>query len=92
MRSGKIKGREMEELGDSALSYGQVKAAATGDPLVLEQADLNVTITQLQRLRCAHLRARKRDNQEATTARISAAHAPVPCRHPARNRNHSCQE
>ena len=75
MRSGKIKGRDMEELGDAALSYGQVKAAATGDPLVLEQADLSVTITHLQRLRSAHLRARKRDAQEAATARTSAANA-----------------
>jgi hypothetical protein len=41
----------------------------------LEQADLSVTITHLQRLRSAHLRARKRDTQEAATARTSAANA-----------------
>jgi hypothetical protein len=75
MRSGKIKGREVEELGDSALSYGQVKAAATGDVLVLEQADLNVTVTHLQRLRSAHARARRRDAQEAAHARNYAADA-----------------
>ena len=75
MRSGKIKGREMDELGDAALSFGQVKAAATGDILILEQADLNVTVAHLQRLRSAHLRSRKRDQQEATIARNTASDA-----------------
>ncbi len=49
-----------------------MKAAATGDPLVLEQADLEVTVTHLLRLRSAHLRARQRDISEA---RIARAHA-----------------
>ena len=75
LRSGRIKGREMEALGDTALSYGQVKAAATGDPLVLEQADLSVTVAHLERLRSAHLRARRRDAQEAALARGRAADA-----------------
>jgi len=68
MRRGKITGREMDALGETALSYGQVKAAATGDPLVLEQAELDVTIAQLQRLQTAHIRARKREALEAARA------------------------
>lgn len=72
LRRGKFSSREMEETGDSALSYGQVKAAATGDPLVLEQADLNVVVTHLERLRAAHARARRRDAQEASSARSYA--------------------
>ena len=75
MRRGKITGREMDELGETALSYAQVKAAATGDPLVLEQAELDVTIAQLQRLQFAHIRARKRDAQEAARARYSGDRA-----------------
>ena len=73
LRKGKIKGREVEEVGDSALTYGQVKAAATGDPLILEQADLGVTIAHLQRLKSAHIRSRGRDVQEAKFARAAAS-------------------
>jgi hypothetical protein len=72
MRRGQISSREVDELGATALSYAQVKAAATGDPLVLEQAELEVTITQLQRLHSAHVRARKREAQEAALARATA--------------------
>ncbi len=64
--------REMEDLGEVALSFGQVKAAATGDPLLLEQAEQAMAITRLQRLQNAHSRARYRDRQEAGRARTDA--------------------
>jgi hypothetical protein len=64
--------REMEDLGEVALSFGQVKAAATGDPLLLEQAEQHMAITRLQRLQNAHNRARYRDRQEAERARSEA--------------------
>ncbi|HEU5381600.1 MAG TPA: helicase-related protein [Ktedonobacteraceae bacterium] len=64
--------REMEDLGEVALSFGQVKAAATGDPLLLEQAEQAMAITRLQRLQNGHSRARYRDRQEAGQARTEA--------------------
>jgi N12 class adenine-specific DNA methylase len=69
MRAGKIIGREMDDMGETALSYAQVKAAATGDPLVLEQAELDVEIAQLQRLYSAHARARRREAASAENYR-----------------------
>ncbi|HLG61138.1 MAG TPA: hypothetical protein VKY19_04340 [Ktedonosporobacter sp.] len=77
MRRGKITTREMDAQGETALSYAQVKAAATGDPLVLEQAELDVTIAQLQRLQTAHLRARKREAQDAAQARSTCNEARI---------------
>lgn len=61
--------REMEDVGETALSFGQIKAAATGDPLLLEQAEQAIAITRLQRLEQAHYRALQRDRQEAMRAR-----------------------
>jgi N12 class adenine-specific DNA methylase len=72
LRRGKLSGREFDAMGETALSYAQVKAAATGDPLVLEQAELDVQIARLQRLQVAHNRARRRDAQDAENKRYSA--------------------
>jgi N12 class adenine-specific DNA methylase len=69
MRSGKLSGREYDDTGDLALSYAQVKAAATGDPLQLELAELDVAIAYLERLQSTHVRARRRDASDASNAR-----------------------
>ncbi|WP_170211518.1 helicase-related protein [Thermosporothrix hazakensis] len=72
VRAGRLSERTTEELGAHALSYGQVKAAATGDPLVLEQAEIAEVLAQLLRLQQAHRRARARDAHEAEQARAAA--------------------
>ncbi|MFP5376811.1 MAG: helicase, partial [Acidimicrobiia bacterium] len=36
--SGEVAGREVDDIGDVALSYAEVKALASGDPLILEKA------------------------------------------------------
>nr|BBH87215.1 hypothetical protein KTC_19660 [Thermosporothrix sp. COM3] len=72
VRAGRLSERTTEELGAHALSYGQVKAAATGDPLVLEQAESAEVLAQLLRLQQAHRRARARDAHEAEQARAAA--------------------
>ena len=46
--------REIDDVGDEALTYAQVTAIATGNPLIVEQAELEQTINKLRRLHTAH--------------------------------------
>jgi N12 class adenine-specific DNA methylase len=75
LRSGKLSSREFEVTGDLALSYAQVKAAATGDPLQLELAELDVAIAYLERLQSTYIRARRRDASDAALARSNEERA-----------------
>jgi len=52
--AGEVTGREVDDVGDVALSYAEVKALATGDPLILEKAGIDNDIARLSRLRQAH--------------------------------------
>ena len=49
MRGGDV-GRDMDDVGEAALSYAEVKALATGNPLVLEAAGLDAELAKLRRL------------------------------------------
>src|SRR5213595_2102299 len=51
---GRLDVREIEDIGDSALSYSEVKALATGNPLLLDQAQAHADVTRLERLERAH--------------------------------------
>jgi N12 class adenine-specific DNA methylase len=42
--------REIEDVGETALSYAEVKALATGNPLLLDKAKVDVTVGKLSRL------------------------------------------
>ena len=53
---GRLDVREIEDIGDTALSYAEVKAIATGNPLLMEQARAQVALTKLQRAERAHNR------------------------------------
>ncbi|MGH3260529.1 MAG: helicase-related protein, partial [Trebonia sp.] len=53
---GKLDVREIEDVGDTALSYSEVKALATGDPLILDQARADAELTRLARLERSHSR------------------------------------
>ncbi len=53
---GKLDVREIEDIGDSALSFAEVKALASGDPLILEKATADAELVRLQRLQRAHRR------------------------------------
>lgn len=57
---GRLDVREIEDIGDNALSYHEVKALATGNPLLLDQAEAKATLTRLERLQRAHDRAQDR--------------------------------
>ncbi len=56
---GRLDVREIEDVGDTALSYSEVKALATGDPRILEKARADADLTRLERLERAHLRTRR---------------------------------
>lgn len=51
---GRLDVREIEDIGDSALSLAETKALAADDPLVLEKATIDSQVTKLQRLDRAH--------------------------------------
>ena len=51
---GKAPDREVDDIGDQALSYAEVKALATGDPLILEKATVDAEVARLNRLQRAH--------------------------------------
>jgi len=46
--------REVDDLGDQALTYSQVMAIATGNPLIMERATVEADLSKLRRLRSAH--------------------------------------
>jgi hypothetical protein len=51
---GQVTGRELDDLGENVLSYAEVKALATGNPLVIEQAGVQADFAKLERLARAH--------------------------------------
>jgi hypothetical protein len=53
---GRLDVREIEDVGDVTLSYQEVKALATGNPLLLEQARAEAELARLERLERAHAR------------------------------------
>jgi len=46
--------REIDDVGEQALTYAQVMAIATGNPLIMERASVEADIARLRRLRSAH--------------------------------------
>jgi len=57
---GRLDAREISDIGDTALSFSEVKALATGNPLLMDKAEADATLTRLQRAERAHHR-----NQDA---------------------------
>lgn len=50
---------EIEDVGETALSYSEVKALATGDPRSLEKARVDTKLTRLERLERSHGRIQR---------------------------------
>ena len=46
--------REVDDIGEQTLSYAEVKALASGNPLVIEQAEVDAQVNKLIRLERAH--------------------------------------
>jgi hypothetical protein len=53
---GRLDVREIEDVGDTALSYAEVKALASGDPRIMEKARVDSDTTRLERLHRAWAR------------------------------------
>lgn len=72
--TGRALDREIDDIGDQALSYAEVKALATGDPLVVEKATVDADAARLSRLRRAHLddQHRLRRTLDAAERRIAS--------------------
>ena len=70
---GRLDVREIEDIGDTALSYSEVKALATGDPRILEKARIDAELTRLERLERSHGR-----NQRVLSGTISKAETDLP--------------
>lgn len=65
---GQLDVRAIEDIGDNALSFAEVKALASGDPLILDKAQADADVTRLSRLHRAYQR-----DQHALTRTIAQA-------------------
>ena len=65
---GRLDVRAIEDIGDQALSYTEVKALASGDPLILDQARAQNDVTRLERLERAFHRNREQLRYALTSA------------------------
>lgn len=70
---GDLPDRDVDDIGDQALSFAEVKALATGDPLVLEKAGVDADVARLTRLERAHHddQHRLRRTLDTATARVA---------------------
>ena len=64
---GRLDLREIEDIGDAALSFSEVKALASGDPRILEKAQADQDLVKLERLERAHHRAQSQLDFTITT-------------------------
>jgi len=53
---GRLDSREIGDIGDTALSFSEVKALATGNPLLMDKAEADASLIRLQRAERAWLR------------------------------------
>lgn len=65
---GRLDSREIEDIGESAMSASEAKALASGNPLILEKAQADQALQKLRRQETAHHRA-----QSSLSARRTAA-------------------
>lgn len=72
---GDLPDRDVDDIGDQALSFAEVKALATGDPLVLEKAAVDADVARLSRLERAHHDDQHRLRRTYDTATVRADRA-----------------
>ena len=66
--AGEVTERWVEDIGDEALSYAEIKALATGDPRIMERAGVASELSKLQRLEAAW-----RNDQSRLRSRAAAS-------------------
>jgi hypothetical protein len=74
--AGQATARSVEDIGDVALDYGQIKAISTGNPLLTELNEVAFEVKRLTSLATSHQRAQRRlrsDIQTFTTQASAAA-------------------
>lgn len=69
---GRLDVREMEDIGEQALSYNEVKALASGNPFLMDLAEAEASLTRLERRSRAHRR-----NQSMLASTIESAEAGI---------------
>jgi N12 class adenine-specific DNA methylase len=88
--SGDMTIRRLEDLDSAALTYAEVKAIASGNPLVIEKAQVDAELIRLTRLRSAHAEEqyrirtnlrRSHEDAETFTARLANLHQDIAARH-----------
>jgi len=71
--------REVDDISGTALSYGEVKALAAGNPMLLEQAKTAASVQRLRLMRSVHLqnvnRAKQDSERESAQARACTSQA-----------------
>ncbi|PJI85536.1 hypothetical protein [Luteimicrobium subarcticum] len=72
---GRLDVREIEDIGDTALSFGEVKALSSGDPLVMEREQAAADVLRLERLERAWHQNRGALTHTITTGRVTVAAA-----------------
>ncbi|MDE3098772.1 MAG: DEAD/DEAH box helicase [Verrucomicrobiota bacterium] len=70
--SGDMTVRRVEDLDSAALTYAEVKAIASGNPLVIEKAQVDAELMRLTRLRSAHAEEQYRIRSNLRRAREEA--------------------
>ena len=63
---GRLDTREITDIGDTALSFSEVKAIATGNPLLIDKAEADTALARLQRAERAHQRNQQALRQAVT--------------------------
>lgn len=72
--AGEVTERWVEDIGDEALSYAEVKALATGDPRIMERAGVASELSKLQRLEAAWRTDQSRLRSRAAAGERDAGH------------------
>src|SRR5439155_26391987 len=70
--SGDMTIRRLEDLDSAALTYAEVKAIASGNPLVIEKAQVDAELMRLTRLRSAHAEEQYRSRRNLLQSREDA--------------------
>jgi N12 class adenine-specific DNA methylase/SAM-dependent methyltransferase len=72
---GDLPSRDVDDVGDQALSFAEVKALATGNPVILEKAGVDNDVARLRRLERAHRDDQHRLQRALESSRARAARA-----------------